>query len=414
MYRHPVPKKVVLAVSAAVLVVVVSSYAFFRFFSDRNGAADEADMTVGGSDSDGSSGNTVPLPTDADGEPIKVTGLLGEELGPPPADPSMDLMKTRGCVADGLLNGDFPGDGKTMKLINDSKCYYLHRAIETWLAPPDFKDIDENLKDLRSGFTVGMFLAEAIDTKANYFYPFENRDFDFDRMCRPGSKNFWGEHTCKPYLPSKEYQTYLRYITRRAIDRGVQVFMFGQVYLQDTPDHSKSPISGVIAEMREYAAYHGMKIYVGAQTNEITDEAYLSNFDFIEGGVGLKADGTVEDGACFSRWWKKPGDWCWALLWNDRYRTKAKNVFVHYDWSGKIGDDMSVFTRMDEKARHETTARLHAYFNSKGVGFLIPYLARLNVANGGCVGPSARFYTPDDRFSCDDEAAWDAIFSPKK
>ncbi|MEI6650775.1 MAG: hypothetical protein WCL23_05080 [Candidatus Moraniibacteriota bacterium] len=342
-------------------------------------------------------------------EPVKVTGLLGEEIKPPPPPPSMDRMKTQGCVADGLLNGDFPGDGKTTKLINRSDCYYLHRAVETWLAPPDFDKLDENLKDLRDGFVVGMFLAEAIDTKADYAYPFENRNFDFAKMCRPGSQNFWGEHTCKPTLMSNEYRTYLRFITRRAMDRGVQVFMFGQVYLQDANDLSQSPIGGVIADMREYAAYHGMQIFVGAQTNDITDQQYLSNFDFIEGGVGLSSDGTVENGPCFSRWWKKPGDWCWGLLWNDRFASKAKNVLVHYDWSGKIGDDMSIFTRMSADQRHETTARLHRYFNSKGVGFLLPFLARLNVDNGGCVGPAKRYYTPDDRFSCDDEDAWNEI-----
>ncbi|NTW76019.1 MAG: hypothetical protein HGB34_03900 [Candidatus Moranbacteria bacterium] len=197
------------------------------------------------------------------------------------------------------------------------------------------------------------------------------------------------------------------------MDRGVQVFMFGQVYLQDANDLSKSPISEVIAEMREYAAYHGMEIFVGAQTNDITDEKYLSKFDFIEGGVGLASDGTVENGPCFSRWWKKEGDWCWGLLWNDRFSKKAKNVFVHYDWSGKIGDDMSVFTRMSADKRHETTARLHEYFTSKGIGFLLPYLSRLHVDNGGCVGPAKRFYTPDDRFSCDDEDAWNFILSGK-
>jgi hypothetical protein len=342
---------------------------------------------------------------------VKITGLLGEEIALAPPAPSMDRMKKQGCVADGLLNVDFPGDGKTMSLINRSHCYYLHRAIDTWLAPPDFVRIDENLRDLRGGFVVGMFLAEAIDTKANYAYPLEGRDFDFDRMCRPGSQNFWGEHTCKPTLASSEYRTYLRYITRRAMDRGVQVFMFGQVYLQDANDLSKSSISEVIAEMHEYAAYHGMEIFVGAQTNDIVDETYLSKFDFIEGGVGLASDGTIENGPCFSRWWKKEGDWCWGLLWHERFASKAKNVFVHYDWSGKIGDDMSILTRMNADKRHETTARLHEYFISKEVGFLVPYISRLHVDNGGCVGPAKRFYTPDDRFSCDDEDAWNAILS---
>ncbi|NTW89388.1 MAG: hypothetical protein HGB37_00530 [Candidatus Moranbacteria bacterium] len=396
------------AIVAALLVGVVLVFLTVRTVLERRNGSTEAVQ-----EADMSTREAQQTVSATDGM-IKITGLLGEDIAPAPPAPSMDRMKKQGCVADGLLNGDFPGDGKTMSLINRSDCYYLHRAVETWLKPPDFEAIDKNLKDLRGGFAVGMFLAEAIDTKANYAYPLEGRDFDFDRMCRPGSKNFWGEHTCKPYLMSREYRTYLRYITRRAMDRGVQVFMFGQVYLQDANDLSKSPISEVIAEMREYAAYHGMEIFVGAQTNDITDEKYLSKFDFIEGGVGLASDGTVESGPCFSRWWKKEGDWCWGLLWNDRFSKKAKNVFVHYDWSGKIGDDMSVFTRMSAEKRHETTARLHEYFTSKGVGFLLPYLSRLHVDNGGCVGPAKRFYTPDDRFSCDDEDAWNLILSGKK
>lgn len=400
-------KKTVLIALPAVFVGAVSVFFLAQVGIERFGSASRHDdsrhiVAV-------STESVLIPPGGAEESEPKVTGLLGEELGPPPPAPSMERMKTQGCVTDGLLNGEFPGDGKTIKLINRSECYYLHRAVETWLEPPDFDEIGKNIAELRDGFLVGMFLAEAIDTKANYEYPFEGRDFDFARMCRPGSKNFWGEHTCKPTLASSEYRTYLRYITRRAMDRGVQVFMFGQVYLQDANDLSKSPISEVIAEMREYADYHGMKIFVGAQTNDIEDAKYLSNFDFIEGGVGLSSEGSVEDGPCFSRWWKKEGDWCWALLWHDRFAKKAKNVLVHYDWSGKIGDDMSIFTRMDEESRHEATARLYRHFTSRGVGFLVPYLARLHVDNGGCVGPAKRYYTPDDRFSCDDEDAWNQI-----
>ncbi|NTW76013.1 MAG: hypothetical protein HGB34_03870 [Candidatus Moranbacteria bacterium] len=403
MIQFKASKTRIVALLMVLLVGVALVFLSVRTVLERsNGSAEavqEADM---------STREAQQTVVSTDGK-VKITGLLGEDIAPPPPAPSMERMKTQGCVADGLLNGDFPGDGKTIKLINRSNCYYLHRAVETWLEPPDFDEIGKNIAELKDGFLIGMFLAEAIDTKANYEYPFEGRDFDFARMCRPGSKNFWGEHTCKPTLASAEYRTYLRYITRRAMDRGVQVFMFGQVYLQDTNDLSKSPIREVIAEMHEYAAYHGMEIFVGAQTNDIEDAEYLANFDFIEGGVGLSSEGRVEDGPCFSRWWKKEGDWCWALLWHDRFAKKAKNVLVHYDWSGKIGDDMSIFTRMDEASRHETTARLYRYFTSKGVGFLIPYLSRLHVDNGGCVGPAKRYYTPDDRFSCDDEDAWNKI-----
>ncbi|MBP9751266.1 MAG: hypothetical protein KBD19_00200 [Candidatus Moranbacteria bacterium] len=347
-------------------------------------------------------------------DPVPVSQEIPKKvLPPPPPPPDMDRMKREGCVTDGLLNGDFPGDGKTFKLMNDSGCYYLHRSIGTWLDPPDWEDIDRNMAALRPGFLHGMFIAEAIDTKAKYFSDDEGRRLDFGEMCRSGSKNFWGEHTCKPSFQREEYRTYIRSITREAMDRNVQVFMFGQVYLQDASDLSESAIPDIIREMRQYAAIRDMRILVGAQTNDIADPSYLGLFDFIEGGVGIDAEGDIENGPCHSRWWKRPGDWCWGLLWNERFSKHARNVFLHYDWSGKIGDDMSVFTRMSKEKREETTRRLHTYFIGKDMGFLLPYLARLHVDNGGCTGPGKRYYTPDDRYHCDDEAAWNRILQGK-
>jgi hypothetical protein len=328
---------------------------------------------------------------------------------PTPPPPDMDRMKREGCVADGLLNGDFPGDGKTLRLMNESGCYYLHRSISTWLVAPDWERIDENMISLRDGFLHGMFIAEAIDTKEKYFSPDDDRTLDFGEMCRSGSKNFWGEHTCKPSFQREEYRRYIRSITREAMDRNVQVFMFGQIYLQDSNDLSETVVPEIIAEMRQYAAIRDMRIFVGAQTNDISDPKYLRLFDFIEGGVGIDAEGDIENGPCFSRWWKKDGDWCWGLLWHDRFSKHARNVILHYDWSGRIGDDMSVFTRMSKERREETTKRLHEYFTGKNMGFLLPYLARLHVDNGGCTGPGKRYYTPDDRYHCDDEAAWTEI-----
>jgi hypothetical protein len=328
---------------------------------------------------------------------------------PTPPPPSMERMKREGCIVDGLLNGDYPGDGKMVSLINRSKCYFLSRAVETWLAPPDWDTIDENHAKLRDGFLPGMFLAEAIDTGADYFYMDENRKFDFGDMCRPGSKNFWGEHTCKPSFSQEEYRKYLRFITRQAMDRNVQVFLFGQIYLQDANDLAQTLVPGIIAEMRNYASLRDMKIFVGAQTNDIADPKYLKLFDFIEGGVGIDESGSVEKGPCFSRWWKQEGDWCWGLLWNDRFAKNANNVFLHLDWSGQIGDDMSVFTQMDQATRARTLLSLHKYFTDRNMGFLLPYLTRLHVDNGGCYGPSRHFYTPDKRLGCDDEVVIDTL-----
>lgn len=332
----------------------------------------------------------------------KMEALLPVENFIPPPPPNMEKMKSNGCIADGLLNGETDGTEGLIKLVNRSNCYYLHRSIETWLMAPDFEEIRENIAKIeKKDLVYGMFIAEAINTKEKYYYNLGGRDFDFDKMCRPGSKNDWGEHTCKPSLAKKEYQRYVLDITRKAMDSGVQSFMFGQVFYQDYI--SDPSIGDVLEKMRKYAKLKGMEIVIGAQTNDIEDEAYLRQFDFIEGGVGLGMDGRIEDGPCYSRWWKKEGDWCWALLWHDRFKNKANNVFTHLDWSGKMGDDMSNFARMSREERTETLKYLDNYFEKEKVGFLMPMLAVLPKENGGCHGKSKKFYSADNKYSCKDE-----------
>lgn len=323
---------------------------------------------------------------------------------PPPPAPDIERMKYEGCVADGFLSGYGDDINSSIALVNRSKCYSLHRALETWRAAPDFKkarEIQERVE--RKDIVYGMFIAEAIATNEDYYYPAEDREFDFKKMCRPGSKNDWGEHTCKPSFEREEYRKYLRYITERAMDMGIQNFLFGQIFYQEKSDLGEAIIPDIIQEMRAYAAFRDMQIVIGAQTNDITDPVYLGYFDYIEGGVGLDSDGTVENGPCFSRWWKKPGDWCWALLWHPDFKHKAKNVMVHFDWSGKIGDDMSVFTRMSKAKRDETLSSLHASFRKQGVGFLLPLLATLHRENDGCYGPKKRYYSAHRKYTCQDE-----------
>ncbi len=315
--------------------------------------------------------------------------------------PNIDRMKKQGCVADGLLSG-YNRTSKDIRVIQDSECYFFSRAIETWLNSPDFQKAQEIIDEIgRDDVQYGMFIAEALNKKENYLYYETNRRFDFDKMCKDGSKNFWGEHTCKPSLAEEEYRAYLKQITREAMDMGIQVFLFGQVYHQEE-DLDKPYVQAVIADMREYARSKNMHIIIGAQTNSIDDEEYLQFFDFIEGGVGLHVDGTVEDNACFSRWYNNGEGWCWALLWNEPFRSKAKNVFVHLDWSGIKGDDMSTFARMSEELRHQTLYNLYNKFISQDVGFLMPILTPLPQDNDGCYGPRQSFYSPNMKYGCKD------------
>lgn len=341
---------------------------------------------------------------------VPIEELLDQPPLPPPPAPSIDRMKYKGCVADGFLSGYGDDINSSIALVNRSECYYLHRALETWLKPPDFKLARKIVSKIeRKDIVYGMFIAEAISTKGDYYFPAEEREFDFKRMCRAGSKNDWGEHTCKPSFEREEYRKYLKYITERAMDMGIQSFLFGQIFYQERGDLSQAIVPDIIRGMREYAEFRGMEIVIGAQTNDIADPEYLSNFDFIEGGVGIDGAGNVQDNPCHSRWWRAPGDWCWALLWHPDYKTKVKNVFVHFDWSGKIGDDMSVFTRMSKERRTETMKRLHEKFRKERVGFLLPLMATLHRENNGCYGPKKRYYSAHRKYTCQDEDAINAI-----
>jgi hypothetical protein len=319
---------------------------------------------------------------------------------------SMATLKTRGCVADGFLSEYGGNTGSMVKLINRSECQYLHRALETWLNPPDFEKAEEIMLQIEKPRVVfGMFIAEAIDKKEDY-YDDNGKKFDFSKMCRSGSQNFWGEYTCKPSFEKKEYREYLRYITRRAMDIGIQSFIFGQIYFQDETDLEKSELPEIVKEMRDYAKMLNIQIVIGAQTGYITDDEYLSNFDYIEGGVGMDNQGKIEDGPCLS--WRSG---CWALLWHERFKNVAKNVFIHLDWSGIPSDDMSRFVRMDKELRARTLNIFYQYFVARDIGFLMPMLAPIYKENGGCYGPKKRFYSPDNKYKCKDEEAISKIFN---
>jgi hypothetical protein len=350
-----------------------------------------------------------PSPIEKEKEIQKQESLIIPSFTYKPVEISMKKMKEEGCVADGLLSGYGDDTDEAVDMINRSRCLYLHRALETWAYPPDFSKAARIMQRIKSNKIIyGMFIAEAIKDNAVYYYPDEERFFDFKKMCRKSSDNVWGEHTCKPSFESGEYRKYVNYITRRAMDLGIQSFLFGQVYYQDSGNLEDSKMKEVISDMREYAEEKNIDIVVGGQTGNITDKDYLRMFDYIEGGIGISEDGNIENGPCWSQM-----ESCWALLWHKNYSSKARNVFLHLDWSGLTFDDMSVFARMESAKRAEILKKLHKYFTSRDMGFLMPIMSTLHKENGGCFGPSEGFYSASNEYGCKDEDVINLIIKQK-
>ena len=316
---------------------------------------------------------------------------------PKPQPVSMSKLKRQGCVADGLLSEYNPDREDYIKLINRSECYYLHRAVETWMMPPDFETIGYVMDRITlKNVVYGMFLAEALKENAKYWNEEEQRYFDFGKMCQEGSQNVWGERSCKADFGSSEYRGYLEYVTRRAMDLGIQSFTFGQIYMQR--GNGAHRISDVIKDMRKYAKKKGIDIIIGAQTGTMNDPEFISMFDYIEGGIGIDEDGNLPTGPCLDRW-----GGCWALLWDETYSKNAKNVLLHLDWTGIKTDDLDIFARMEKDTRAKTLKNVYKYFTGRDMGFLMPMFGVLDKENGGCYGPKKRYYSPDNKYSCQDE-----------
>ena len=317
-----------------------------------------------------------------------------------PGPISMDKIRSNGCVADGFLSGYGEKTKEITEMLNRSNCIYLHRSLETWLGTPDFEEAEDIMEKVTlSPVVYGMFLAEAISTRKKYEDETTKEKFRYEDMCRDGTDGRWGNETCIPDVTKVEYRRYLKAVTRRAMDIGIQSFMFGQIHLQDENHNFKeTEMNRIIADMRQYAKEKNLQIIIGAQTDEIVDEQYLRMFDYIEGGVGIDMDGKIENNACSSNF-----SGCWALLWHERYSSKANNVLLHLDWSGFSWDDMGKFSRMTEEKRAETLKNLYTEFNTEKTGFMMPFLAVLNKQNDGCYGPNKNFYTPSKKYKCKDE-----------
>ncbi len=324
----------------------------------------------------------------------------------------LEVMRLRGCIADGILSG-YGGDTRTsVELINRSECLYLHRALESWLNPPDFELAGRVMQTIENpNMVYGMFISEALNMNAQYYASTEGRVVDFGKMCQHDSVGFWGKDTCKSSMKSDEYRIYLRDITQKAMDMGIQSFLFGQIHFQDS---GQSIAFEVVEEMRQYAERKHMRIAIGAQTNTIVNKKYLQLFDYIEGGLGILSDGSIEEKPCASRYERQ--GWCWALLWHKKYLAHANMALVHFDWSGIAGDDMSIFAGMNRDKRAATLRALSKKFNTEGgkVGFLYPFLTTLYDGNGGCYGAKKSFYSPDNKYLCKDEDVMNELLRSTK
>ena len=381
-------------VAAFAIMMIAAGFLWLERQKEKEVAAEKAASAVRQKPS-------PPAPEEISIPPLPGTG----QEKPPPAPVSMDRVKKQGCVADGLLSQYNPDSDRFISLVNRSNCYYLHRAVETWLQPPRFEVVNNVMNRIEKKDVVyGMFIAEAISFKKEYKNKDSGHYFRFRKMCHRDSLNRWGEHTCVPTFSSAEYRDYLKYTTRRAIDMGIQSFTFGQIYMQESGKRNYAP--RIVKNIRSYAKKKGVNVVIGAQTGPITSQKYLKLFDYIEGGVGIDESGNVEDGPCLSK-----RDSCWALLWHENFAGKAENVLLHLDWTGIKSDDLDIFARMSPEKRAETLLRLHKKFASKNMGFLMPYFGVLDKNNGGCYGPKKRYYSPDNAYGCRDEDAINKILA---
>ena len=344
------------------------------------------------------------------------TKLIAGEYDAVP-EKTMKKMKERGCVYDGLLTPRYNRYfNESVAMLKRSKCQYIHRAVETWNIPPDFKEITRRIKSIKQqtgqDFIYGLFFAESVDVTKGYYDPIEKRHYSFGKMCSPGTFGAWGANTCKPSFEKPEYRRYIMSVTKRAINAGIKDFTFGQIYYQDPHWEKSSALAkSIVSQMKGYAKSKGVDISVGAQSNTIAKKDYLDKFDYITGGIGQHQDGSIEDGhPCWSYYFKRDG-YCWALLWNKKYKSKANNVLVYLDWNNSTTDDIHRFIRMSRPVRNNFLGSAYDFFGQRDVGFLLPLGVVLGNVGGGCYGPTREFYSASQQYSCKDEVAITNILS---
>lgn len=372
--------------------------------------------------------------------------FFGEQCGPEkivvwqPADSLIRDMKEKGCVWSGLITTAEPFDSwiqskfdEYIDLLDRSACSYLHRSIETWTDPPNSTKIAENIERIRQAtgkeYIHEMMIAEAIPAhnSGTWWFNKEYANFNFPAMCSDCQPVDYGRpNNCIPSLNKPEYRRYVKYITEKAIDNGVQSFMFGQVYLQDERWKTAPVIQEVIAEMRAYALSKDKQIVIGAQTNDIDVGDYLRNFDYITSVTAQDENGNIEtDRDCHSCC--PPGPiyqcldpiyQCLALLWGDRFRLPAQNndvaILISLDFGSDVNDEMHKFARMSRESRANFLNSVYSFLKGKDIGFLMPMLVGISPPTGKeCYGSSPYIYSSSNQYTCKDEDVINSILLGK-
>jgi hypothetical protein len=353
-----------------------------------------------------------------------------------------DIVKYSGCTFGGLLDGysgpEMVANETTgqlslfdnyVDLIGRSDCTYINRASDTWDLPPDFSTIAKNMAALVSRsprpYVLGQFIAESVALKKPYYYSTESRNFDFKKMCRADLTPT--EIHCYASFDQPEYQKYVAYIIQKSIDLGFQVFLIGGAGLTDhqgTVD--TSGLLKVIREMRNYAARKGVTILFIAQSPaRFGGSAYSDNFDLIQGGAYINADGTLPDSPAVAnkgsadanappRLWliKKPD----GTPYYDPHK-----VVSEYDWFGSPLDDSSEVACLSVKSQTyldnvraassyncpeghlvgsavPATQTIYNYLKSIGAGFWLPGRQAIGSAPWIYTPLNLELYQRDTRF----------------
>jgi hypothetical protein len=324
----------------------------------------------------------------------------------------MYRVKNKSCLAQGILwetlylDGDIEARQNYNALIACSECQHLAMAINTWNLPPNWDTVASNMAKLKPGLSYELYIAETVNKSRIYWYPDQNRNFNFAAMCpKPKETHLGVQDTCTPSVTMPEFRNYVLFLTREALRRGVQSFRIGILSDMD----KTMQFGGLAAAMRQVAASERKAIVIGGQTNDITNQAYLGNFDFIIGGIYLNRDGTLDSGPCEdSRDWNPAkgawGAYCQALMWHPNYASKVNNnVVLELDIYGQ-DDDLHRFVGLSQKTRAAFLTDRYRSFTRMGMGFSLPLRQILaGGSSGQCYGYNQYVYSPNLEYTCKEE-----------